>query len=495
MNGYRGDEEGGGDESGDRKSKQRSQHAGRPKFTAENLYRTMGPTAGSDRDTQVDVVTGAAPVFTRDVLSPDQVTVYEAVLAWYKDTNRRQDLKFGGLAGTGKTTLVSVLATELLKQQVSVVFGAFTGKAANVLNRKLKASKIGADCKTLHSLLYKPIVHDHENASAASCKGGAKCPKLGRIERWQLRTEIEAGLVVVDEASMVNKDLWEDLLSFGVPVLAVGDHGQLPPIGSGKDNVNLMAKPDLVLEKIHRQAAGNPILALAHHVRAGRSLREFNPTDDRVTFGQQFMSVLEGVIARIYAQVPTASEGPFGLQPFYNLLLNQVIICGKNATRTTINRLYRRLLEYQGDAPDPGDVVIALKNFKPVFNGMRGVFEGADYGYETNEYGAFMGTVLFPDDGLRVRGDLSYPQFGREKTFEHPRDVPHPATVTDAASKWDETGLLFDYGYALTCHKAQGSQWSDVVVCAYDAFGNADDRKRWLYTACTRASERLIVVP
>lgn len=481
-----------GDSAEAKKVKHRTQHAGRPKFTSENLYKTLDAD-GKEKDAKDSKSAPAVPTFTRDALSGDQVHVYDQVLAWFKDPNRRQDLKFGGLAGTGKTTLVSVLAVELLKRDVPVVFGAFTGKAANVLGRKLKASNIKADCKTLHSLLYQAIVHDHKEASSKGCVNGSKCPKLGRIERWQLRNEIEAGLIVVDEASMVNKDLWEDLLSFGVPVLAVGDHGQLPPIGSGKDNVNLMSKPDLVLEKIHRQAAGNPILALAHHVRAGKRLDRFEATDDRVTFGQNFATVLESAIANVRATAETAPPGPFGLQPFYNALLNRAVICGKNATRATINRLFRRLLGYEGDAPDPGDIVIALKNFKPVFNGMRGIFEGADYDYETNEYGAFAGHVLFPDDGLRIRGDICYPQFGREKTYEHPRDVPHPPTV-EPAPKWDMTGLLLDFGYALTCHKAQGSQWADVVVCAYDTFGTADDRKRWLYTAVTRAAERLVVV-
>jgi exodeoxyribonuclease-5 len=485
-------EEDDGDDAEEKKRKSRTQHAGRPKYTAENLYKTLG--ADGDEKTKADAKPKAAtPAFTRDALSGDQVHVYDQVLSWFSDVNRRQDLKFGGLAGTGKTTLVSVLAVELLKRDVPVVFGAFTGKAANVLGRKLNASGIKAGCKTLHSLLYQAITHDHKEESSRNCGNGSKCPKLGRIERWQLRPSIEAGLIVVDEASMVNADLWNDLLSFEVPVLAVGDHGQLPPISSGKDNVNLMAKPDLVLEKIHRQAAGNPILALAHHVRAGKHLSRFDPSDNRVTFGHTFMDVLERVIADVRVRAETAPPGPFGLQPFYNTLLNQAVICGKNATRSTINRLYRQLLGYEGDAPDPGDVVIALRNFKPIFNGMRGIFEGADYNYEANEYGAFSGHVLFPDDGLRIRGDICYPQFGREKTFEHPRDVPHPPSV-EPAPKWDMTGLLFDFGYALTCHKAQGSQWADVVVCAYDAFGNSDDRKRWLYTAVTRAAERLIVV-
>ncbi len=474
-----------------RRVKQRTQHAGKPKFTSENLYKIQAAEQAAAGVAPAPPPV-AAPTFTRDLLSSDQVSVYDKVLSWFDDPNRRQDLRFGGLAGTGKTTLVSVLAVELLKRDVPVVFGAFTGKAANVLSRKLKASGISAECKTLHSLLYQAITHDHKDSSSRNCANGSKCPKLGRIERWQLRPELEAGLVIVDEASMVNKELWDDLLSFDIPVLAVGDHGQLPPIG-GKDSVNLMAQPDLVLEKIHRQAVGNPILALAHHVRAGKHLAKFEAADSRVVFRRNFSGVLEGILNDVRVESATAPPGPFGLQPFYASLLARAVICGKNDTRTKINALYRRALGYEGDAPDPGDLVIALKNFKPVFNGMRGIFEGSDFGYEANEYGAFAGHVLFPDDGLRIRGDLCYHQFGRAKTFEHPRDVPHPPNI-DAAAKWDMTGLLFDYAYALTCHKAQGSQWSEVVVCAYDAFGNSDERKRWLYTAVTRAADRLIVV-
>jgi exodeoxyribonuclease-5 len=489
------------DGSGDGDDRRKG-HVGRPHFSVEDLHkqaarerkeaeRAAARAGGTGIESGLPVVAPAPSTgITRDSLSPDQVVVYDKVVTWLQDKGRRQYLKLGGLAGTGKSTLVAVLATEMQKRDMTVAFGAYTGKAANVLGRKLRAAGIKAPCSTLHSLMYGPVLHDHEGTSAG-CRGGKKCVKLGRIESWAKHEEIEAGLVVVDEASMVNSEIWKDLLSYNVPILAVGDHGQLPPIS--RDSVNLMESPDLRLEKIHRQAAGNPILAFAHHVRERGDVRGFVPSDDRVTFKAGFMGVLEEFLASVHVKAQTAAPGPFELPPYYATLLNTAVICAKNNTRVTINKLARRCLAYEGDAPDPGDVVICLKNFKPIFNGMRGIFEGADYAYEANDYGAFTGTVFFPDDGKRVRGDINYMQFGREKTFEHPRDVPHVPTV-EAAEKWNDTGLLFDYGYALTCHKAQGSQFADVIVCAYDAFGNTDMRRRWLYTAATRAAERLIVV-
>jgi exodeoxyribonuclease-5 len=475
---------------------------GRPKFNIERLKAIEPPAGKNEDDAQDDEDEGAdelekelapsQPLLTRGTLSPDQVVVYDKVLDWYRDKQRRQYLKFGGLAGTGKTTLISVLAGEMAKAQTSIVFGAYTGKAANVLGRKLKAAGIKAPCVTLHSLMYEAVIHDHSDEEI-QCNGGPKCPKRGRIEKWRKRTGIPAGLVVVDEASMINGEIWEDLLSFGVPVLAVGDHGQLPPIG--KDAVNLMQTPDLVLEKIHRQAEGNPILALAHFVRQGGNLHRFRPSDSRVTFGSTFVEVVEQLVES--AGASSAAAALADGQTVAELMNNMAVICGKNSTRTTVNAIFRQRRGFDGPAPDPGDIVIALKNFKPVFNGMRGIFEGAGNGYVTNEYGAFEGSVLFPDDGFRVRGDMNVQQFGREKTFEHPNDIQGKDPTTGemmGADSWTETGLLFDWGYALTCHKAQGSQFSDVVVCAYDAFGTTDERRRWLYTAVTRAAERLVVV-
>lgn len=383
------------------------------------------------------------------VLSPDQRAVFDAVMAWIT-APKQPYLTLGGLAGTGKTTLVSVIAREL--PPASVAFAAFTGKAASVLSRKLASSGVSATATTLHSLLYRPYFVD------------------GQLVDFVLREELPptVKLVVVDEASMLNSALWQDLLSFRVPVLAVGDHGQLPPVG--KDNPNLLAKPMLRLEQIHRQAQDNPIVALAHHIRAGGALSRFSTTDARV---RRARSVVEGL------------NMCGGAEALRHRLLDTAVIVGRNATRVRVNAACRDFFGWGGEVPDVNEAVIALRNFPPVLNGLRGLF-AQPVTYDVNAYGAFEASVVFPDDGFKITGRVNSKQFGAEKTFQAPADV--------GASNWTQAGLLFDYGYALTCHKFQGSQAQHVIVLAGDTFGDADTRKRWFYTAVTRASEKLILV-
>lgn len=264
---------------------------------------------------------------------------------------------------------------------------------------------------------------------------------------------------------MVGEEIWKDLLATNVPVLAVGDHGQLPPVGSGA--MNLLQVPDLRLEKIHRQAAGNPIIALAHHVRGGGQPRTFRSPDDRVSIVKTFPEVAEII----------AAGG-----------LDAAGICYFNKTRVAMNAIVRRTRGFEGPSPDPTDIVVCLKNQRPLFNGMRGVVR--EVGGATDENHRLDMVVDFPDDQLRCVGKLQLHQFNRDKTFDDLTKIPgKPQT-------WSQAGLLFDYGYATTCHKFQGSQARHVIV-RHEIFWRDDEdtRRRWAYTAFTRASERLWIIP
>jgi exodeoxyribonuclease-5 len=402
-----------------------------------------------------------APV-TASMLSPDQAAVFDKVMEFVKDDNYGTGsyLTLGGLAGTGKTTLVAVLANELDASKIA--FAAFTGKAASVLSRKLRESGVkNPQCSTLHRLMYKPRIG-----------------KDGQIAGWDLQDSLPGiKLIVVDEASMLSTELWLDLQTFNIPILAVGDHGQLPPVGKKEDNPGLMNDPMLRLEQIHRQAIGNPIIALAHHVRQGGNIRgaQIDRYDTRVQFAK---SAIDAVA--MMGGIAAIREKP----------LDVGVICGRNATRMRINEAVRMQLGYSGPVPDPGDVVIALRNFPPIFNGLRGIFRGptGTPAYDANEYGAFKGAIELPDENLLIEGDINYHQFGREKTFGIPKEIPGEPT------SFRQAGTLWDFGYAMTCHKAQGSQFEQCVVLSGDTFGDSDTRKRWLYTAVSRASEKLILI-
>ncbi|MBA3679254.1 AAA family ATPase, partial [Candidatus Saccharibacteria bacterium] len=195
----------------------------------------------------------------QSTLSGEQARALTAIGQWLKAFEKNgnpQFLTLGGYAGTGKTTLLAALRTILNtnRPEIRISFAAFTGKAALVLKHKLKTDNImqrGDSVSTLHSLMY------HSEGSKDSAPS------------WRKRDELKADLIVVDEASMVSEEIWQDLLSFGKPILAVGDHGQLPPIGS---NFNLMDEPNLRLEKIWRQAADSPIISLATLARTSGEL-------------------------------------------------------------------------------------------------------------------------------------------------------------------------------------------------------------------------------
>ena len=395
---------------------------------------------------QIDQVTQTQPAVTRDDLSADQATVFDSVISWLSAPNRKQVLTVGGYAGTGKTTVTAALAQEVLEAGLNIAFCAFTGRAASVLGRKLRELQLNPEeytCTTIHGLIYTPNVD----------------PKTGAVSDWIRVEGLTCDLIVVDEASMIAKPIWDDLCSYGIPILAVGDHGQLAPIG---DNPGLMIRPNLRLEKIHRQAEGNPILALAAHVRNGGSPHRFKPTDGRVRFLDNF--------------IDTAPQ----------MDKNHVGICFTNSTRVLMNHVVR---EAKG-LTDPlikEDILICLKNARPICNGMRGTLVEFS---KLDKQNRFQAVVDFPDEQLRMHGHLNYGQFGRAKTFQTLQDVPKGKYWS-----WGEVGLLFDHGYVLTCHKMQGSQSREVTVMVENWLGKTDDdRRRWLYTAVTRASDQLNLV-
>ncbi|MCL5090522.1 MAG: AAA family ATPase, partial [Patescibacteria group bacterium] len=152
-------------------------------------------------------------------LSSDQQRVLDNLLDWFKDQNKTRFITVGGYAGTGKTTLIGILRQQLLKdnKKLKIAFCSYTGKAARVLRHKLLEAdslKTKDSLSTIHSLIYSPIEDE----------------RTQEIIGWKKKEEIEADLIVIDEASMVDFSIWQDLLSFGQPIIAVGDHGQLPPI-------------------------------------------------------------------------------------------------------------------------------------------------------------------------------------------------------------------------------------------------------------------------
>jgi ATP-dependent exoDNAse (exonuclease V) alpha subunit len=385
-------------------------------------------------------------------LSMDQAAALKEIGAWYRSESSPY-MTLGGFAGTGKTTLIAYLRKALREhdETATVAFCAYTGKAARVLQEKLREQRVarrGDLVSTIHSLIY----------TTEDAPGGTP--------RWIRKDSIDRDLIIVDEASMVDESIWRDLLSFNVPVLAVGDHGQLPPVGS---NFNLMANPTLRLERIWRQAVDSPIIEVATLARQN---------------GQIPVKEFGSGVRKLDRSLPETGQDVQQMLEGWNPDL--MILCGYNATRVNLNRTIRGLRDVSSPEPQPGDRVVCLRNnrAKRVYNGVLGRIaslkpadgpEGARW-YEAE--------IELEGEDYLYSGHILREQFGARETV---RDVP-PAPD-------GERGDLWDFGYALTVHKAQGSQAERVLVFE-ERFPRStdDDWRRWLYTAVTRAVNELTIV-
>jgi ATP-dependent exoDNAse (exonuclease V) alpha subunit len=385
-------------------------------------------------------------------LSMDQAAALKEIGAWYRSESSPY-MTLGGFAGTGKTTLIAYLRKALREhdETATVAFCAYTGKAARVLQEKLREQRVarrGDLVSTIHSLIY----------TTEDAPGGTP--------RWIRKDSIDRDLIIVDEASMVDESIWRDLLSFNVPVLAVGDHGQLPPVGS---NFNLMANPTLRLERIWRQAVDSPIIEVATLARQN---------------GQIPVKEFGSGVRKLDRSLPETGQDVQQMLEGWNPDL--MILCGYNATRVNLNRTIRGLRDMSSPEPQPGDRVVCLRNnrAKRVYNGVLGriaSLKPADGSEGARWYEA---EIELEGEDYLYSGHILREQFGARETV---RDVP-PAPD-------GERGDLWDFGYALTVHKAQGSQAERVLVFE-ERFPRStdDDWRRWLYTAVTRAVNELTIV-
>lgn len=372
--------------------------------------------------------------------------------------NREPLTTIGGYAGTGKSTITGFIVNAVRERMPNArfAFACYTGKAKSVLESKLRAAgAIGPDdfCGTLHSLLYRPITsyqHDEEENT------------IEKIVRFDSRDESdrEMACVFVDEASMVDERIYDELCRFGSPILAIGDHGQLPPVSS---RFNLMETPMIRLEKIHRQAEGNPI------IRASIMARE----DGDIPLGEIGPGVMKTRDGSAVNGIPD--------------ILDWTLICGTNRKRCRLNGWMRhRLFGSNNPSPIVGDRVICLQNNhkRGIFNGMTGIIKS----YEVIDRHWFIARIDMGE--FDYYGKIFRYQFGNERTLNK--------TVAEAPEVHpDDFEDLFDYGYVLTAHKSQGSEFANVVVYEEDIMRRAmgaNNWKRWLYTAVTRAKEKLIIV-
>jgi ATP-dependent exoDNAse (exonuclease V) alpha subunit len=312
-----------------------------------------------------------------------------------------------------------------------VAFAAFTGKAALVLR-----SKGCEGAQTIHSLIYRSRGVEEEAPTFV----------LNRDSN-----AAKADLIIIDECSMVDEELGRDLLSFGTKVLVLGDPAQLPPVKGG--GYFTEHEPDVMLTEIHRQAAENPIIRMASEVREGGRLSVGDYGNSRV--------IRRG---DINAEIVLGAD--------------QVLV-GMNKTRRLYNARIRTLMGHSGTVPVAGEKLVCLRNDKS-----KGLLNGGSWivqELKTSKKGLITMRVTPEDDTSAKPVKVSVlPQF-----FDGTEDE----VAWDIRKHTDE----FTFGYALTVHKAQGSQWNDIVLFE-ESFAFREHSARWLYTGLTRAAERIVVV-
>lgn len=368
-------------------------------------------------------------------LTEKQQQGLEICLKRYK--NKEPYTIIAGYAGTGKSYLVNAIVDNFGFSEEEVAYACYTGKAALVLQKQ------GKNAITLHKLLYK---------SYPNGRGGF-------INKPKEFLDPRPKLIIVDEISMCPKYLWDLLIKHGVYIIGLGDPFQLPPIG---DSINLLDKPHVFLTEVMRQALDNDIVKYSMQLREGKSL----PLN------------LEGEHIRTHSK----SELSEGMMKWADQIL-----CGKNITRRNLNNQMREILGKK-NVLDNGDKLICTKNYwDTVSNKGDFLINGC------------IGTV---DNIMLVDGDIVHANFNLEEKNYFPslkmdykllRDG-EPFVVKDWRGRIKRKDAVeLDYGYVITTHKAQGSQFEKVLV--YDEhLYNEENHNRWLYTAITRATDKVVVL-
>ena len=379
-------------------------------------------------------------------------------IAVARHKSREKYTVISGYAGTGKSTLVRFIIDALDVDKDKVAYATYTGKAAEVLRKKGNPNAM-----TLHKLLYDSIPR----------QGGG----FIRIPKKQL----DYSIVVVDEVSMVPKTMVDMLLKHKVYVIFLGDPFQLPQIDK-KETHTLLDKPHIFLDQVMRQAAESEIIQLTMKIRNGEDI--------------PFMHGKEVIIAP-KAELVTG-----------HLTWADIIICATNKTRHNMNRQKRELLGYSG-VLQTGERIIVKRNYWEDCDEDGNALVNGTVGTVANPYESFVRIPSYVKNDRRdlpLIGCIFTPDGGKSfDTFEIDKDY---LLKEEPCVDWRvsyQLGKLkpkigdilpkqATYGYALTCHSAQGSEFDKVLVIEESFPFDKIEHQRWLYTAATRAAEKLVLV-
>lgn len=439
------------------------------------------------------------------ILNSQQEKARDAIIDWYYNS-RSQIFVLSGYAGTGKTFLLNqVIRDSLDLDDTKVAFVAPTGKAATVLIQK------GSPATTIHHLIYDVA---EETVERELDDGTIKKEKrIKFVKKLQIP---DLKLIVVDEVSMVPDDMLDDLLSFNIKIICTGDNAQLDPV-SGYNTI--LKKPDITLTEIVRQAEGNPIIHIATMAREGRFIPYGNYGDSVFVIPQKQFNA-----DREYRT---------------DLMMNSSqIICGINRTRKNLNDEVRAMFgidPLEQKFPMDGEKLICTQNNWNLFldDDKKYNFVNGMIGYGTNfrkladgiskidfqpEFLDNITNNIYFDDGVFEGSDYKFPMHQKAARLHNGqisirKNLPKTKNKSDLSSielndllqlfkekiqldkNLEEEIMLnrFEFGYVISCHKSQGSEFDDVLVLD-ESFCFRDSRNNWLYTAITRAKNKLVIV-
>lgn len=365
-----------------------------------------------------------------------------------------------GYAGTGKSTLVKFIIAGLpgIDPKEDVVYTSFTGKATQVLSKKGNKNT-----STLHKLLFKSVPMPD-----------------GTFKRMPV-SHIPYKVVVVDEISMAPKSLISRLMNYHVYVIGLGDPFQLPPVEKDEDN-HLLDNPHVFLDEIMRQAAESEIIQLTMKIRNGEPIPYMKGNE---------------------VQVLKKDELNTGM-----LFWADQILVATNNTRQQLNNEMRQLLG-RSEQPEDGDKIICCRNYwdieadngSALINGTIGTINNS-----FTTYHQFPGYLYSDRKAKKIDvlmsefiGDCgeSYGTLGMDKQLilTGEKSLDWKTEYRLGKSKFmGSIPMEFTYAYAITAHKSQGSEWDKVLVIEERFPFDKEEHARWLYTACTRASGKLVLV-
>ena len=380
--------------------------------------------------------------------SQKQQEVFDEIMHFFLESEEMVYI-FSGVAGSGKSTIINEINNLLRKEfEKSVAVITLTGKAVSTLKGK------GIHCaKTIHSYMYDPILDENENLIG-----------FEPVDPDELLEDY----IIIDEGSMVNEEIFEDVYNLGKKLLIVGDVNQLPPIS--KTDFNIMDESDFRLEEIHRLAEDNPIIQLSQHILSADSLPR-NFASEHIKFLQR------NKMKEHFEQHHEDYD---------------IILCGMNKTRHMLNRTVRKIKGNIGHLPVNGERVTCLRNDKSqgIFNGeMFEVYSRSLYDFkvkgvpqELSQYivkgdNGFYSNVVVHDDVWG--GDDVYMKYFFEKDNE-------------GTSK-KRLLNLFDFGEATTVWRSQGSEYQNLSFMDEDVSFFVD-RSKFRYTAVTRSKDKITII-